>query len=135
MVSQIINSTPYIIYSYFMHNYIFIAYVIGLIISVVLSFYTPSRNLLFYILGFAILSFAFQYDKHFAIQVSNELLGTINSQGNSVTFSNFTVITSEILPIVFYSLGWGFIFAGLISQTLLNIKKKDPISKNIYKKN
>lgn len=74
-------------------------------------------------IGFGFLCFAFQYDKHFASQVGNDLLGSIQSKGASVSMSKFDLITKQILPAIFYLLGWGFLFAAIIKEAI--VKKKD----------
>ena len=52
------------LYLLFSHNYIALAYFAGLLLSIGLSLYRPSRFTSVCLLGFGILLFSYEYDKH-----------------------------------------------------------------------
>ena len=102
------------IYLLFSHNYIAFAYFIGLIISIALAIYRPSRFTTFAFLGFAILLFSFEYDKHiiegFRQQTINSL---ITATPHFKVQKLADVIITHLLPVLFYVTGWLFIYLAI----------------------
>jgi hypothetical protein len=107
------------LYLLFSHNYIAIVYLAGLLISVGLSVWRPSRFATFLLLGFAILLFSFEYDKHiinaFREQTINSL---ITLQPHYRLQHLLNLIISEIFPVLFYIIGWAFIFVAIVYAAL-----------------
>lgn len=103
------------IYLLFSHNYIAFAYFTGLIIAVIMSVKWPSRFSTFSFLGFAILLFSYEYDKHiiegFRQQTMRSLI-TLQPHFRLQRLINVTI--TEILPIFFYAAGWAFIYLAII---------------------
>ena len=99
------------IYLLFSHNYIAFAYFAGLCLSIALSIWRPSRFTTFCFLGFGILLFSYEYDKHiidaFREQTMKSLI-TIQPHYRLQHYLNLTI--TELLPVLFYILGWLSLF-------------------------
>ena len=106
-------------YSTFDHNQIVIAYFVGFLISACLAVWKPSRFTTLVLLGFAVLGFGFEYDKHFVGPLTRQTLAAIVADPGAHVRTEKIINTflGEVLPIVFYLVGWGFIFSGLIIGT------------------
>jgi len=111
-LSQNIVTTVYLLFS---HNYIAFAYFIGLVIGITLAIYRPSRFAIFILLGFAILLFSFEYDKHIIEGFREQTIKSFITDKPHFRLQRIIdVVISEILPIIFYITGWAFIFLSLI---------------------
>ena len=118
---QNVITTLYLLFS---HNYIVFAYFTGVLISAALSVLKPSRFTVLMMLGFIILVFSYEYDKHIIAGFREQ---TINSLITATPHYKVQKIVdlaiTELLPILFYLLGWGFIFMGIIYGALKLSKK------------
>lgn len=107
------------LYLVFSHNYIALVYLIGVILSAFLSLTKPSRFTTLMLLGFIVLLFSFEYDKHiiegFREQTLNSLI-TITPHFRLQRIINVMIV--EILPVLFYVTGWALIFVGIIYAAL-----------------
>lgn len=107
------------VYLLFAHNYIAFAYFTGVIIGIILSLYRPSRFNTLILLGFAVLLFSFEYDKHiidaFRTQTLNSLI-TVTPHYKLTKLIN--LIISELFPIFFYIAGWALIFTAIVSKSI-----------------
>lgn len=116
------------IYLTFTHNYIAIAYFTGIIISLGIAIYRPSRFTILFFLGFALLLFGYEYDKHIINAFREQ---TLNSLATEVTHRRLqkliNLIISDVLPIFFYVTGWLFIYIAIIYGGLKLNKKKGEI--------
>src|SRR3989338_2072949 len=102
-------------YLFFSHNYIALAYFCGMILGIILSVYRPSRFAVFIFLGFGLLLFAYEYDKHIIAGLSEQTLKsliTITPHYRLQRFVNLAL--SDLMPVVLYVIGWGLIFASLV---------------------
>lgn len=114
------------IYLLFTHNYIAFAYFTGAILSVVLSLLRPSRFTIFMMLGFLILLFSFEYDKHIIEGLREQTINSLITINPHYRLSRIiNVVISEILPVFFYILGWIFVYLGIIAGAFLKEKKSD----------
>ncbi len=112
------------IYLLFTHNYIAFAYLTGLVISAILSLYRPSRFITFILLGFLILLFSFEYDKHIINSFREQTLTSlITSQPHYKLEKIINLIVSEAFPVIFYILGWSLIFFAIVYEALKAKKK------------
>ena len=111
-LKQNIVTTIYLLFS---HNYIAFAYLIGLLIGIALAVYRPSRFATFILLGFAILLFSYEYDKHIIDAFREQTIKSfITAQPHFKLQRIIDVVISEILPILFYITGWAFIFLSIV---------------------
>lgn len=106
------------LYLTFAHNELVIAYVGGLVISAIMAFKRPSRFYLLLLIGFAILAFNFEYDKHIIDVLREQTLTSIVADpGKHFRAQRFiNLIITELTPVALYLAGWGFVFVAIISQ-------------------
>lgn len=105
----------------FTHNYIVFAYMLGLLISIVLSISKPSRYATFLLLGFALLTFSFEYDKHIVDGLREQTIKSLITSEPHYTAANWiNLIIGNILPIFFYLTGWVFVYAAIILKSKKN---------------
>ncbi|OGG06244.1 hypothetical protein A3D05_03715 [Candidatus Gottesmanbacteria bacterium RIFCSPHIGHO2_02_FULL_40_24] len=103
------------LYLLFSHNYIAFAYFTGIILGIILSIWKPSRFSVFILLGFAVLLFSYEYDKHIIAGLREQTLQSIITVTPHFRFQRLiNLFISEILPVVFYVSGWGLVFAAVI---------------------
>jgi hypothetical protein len=122
-IQQNLAITAYLLFS---HNYIAFVYLGGLAISILLSILRPSRFSVLILLGFLILLFSFEYDKHLIVPFRNQTLKSLITEIPHYKLQKvINLIISEILPIFFYTLGWGFIYLAIIIEGLKKSKKHE----------
>lgn len=113
-LSQNIISTLYLLFT---HNYIVFMYFTGLILSVILSIKHPSRYATFLMIGFALLTFSFEYDKHIVDGLREQTLNSLITVNQHYTLQKYINIVIGVLgPIVLYVVGWVFVFVALITR-------------------
>lgn len=114
------------IYLTFAHNELVLAYVTGLVISAVMAFKRPNRFFLLLLIGFAILAFNFEYDKHIIDALREQTLTAIvTDPGKHFRAQRFiSIVISELVPVVLFLAGWGCIFMALVSQGFKDNYKK-----------
>ena len=111
-LQQNIITTIYLLFS---HNYIAFAYFLGLILSIALAIYKPSRFTTFAFLGFAILLFSFEYDKHIISGLREQTIRSLITVTPHFRLSRMLdLVISDLLPVLFYVLGWAFIYLSII---------------------
>ena len=112
------------IYLMFSHNHIAIAYLTGMIICIGLSIYKPSRFTIFLFLGFLILLFAYEYDKHIIESLREQTMNSlITIQQHNRVKKIVNLIISQLLPLFLYLLGCGLIYAAIISAAMKLTRK------------
>jgi Na+/phosphate symporter len=113
------------IYLLFAHNYIAFAYFIGVLIGVFLAFFRPSKYSTLILLGFAILLFSYEYDKHIIDPLRVQTINSfITATPHYKVERIINLFISEVLPILLYVTGWVFLFIAMISRGLIIKKKK-----------
>jgi len=119
------QSIVHTIYALFIHNYIVFAYFSGFLLSVFVSIKKPSRFSVFLLLGFAVLTFSFEYDKHIIDGFRQQTLQSLTTAQPHLQFQHsISVLITDILPVVFYLLGWGLIFVAFVTEGLKKSEKK-----------
>ncbi len=105
------------IYALFIHNYIVFAYFFGFLISVLLSLKKPTRFSILLMLGFAMLTFSFEYDKHIIVGFREQTLRSLITEKPHYQVQRWVeLLIGEILPIIFYLLGWGLIYLAILIE-------------------
>ena len=113
------------LYLLFTHNYIAVAYFCGIILGIILSISRPSRFSTFVLLGFAILLFSFEYDKHIIAGLRAQTLNSLITINPHYKLSRFiNLLISDLLPVLFYVTGWGFLYGALVYAARKLGKKK-----------
>lgn len=67
----------YMVYFVVKHNFLAVIYVFGIIISISLAIYKPSRANVLLILGFSALLLAFEFSKHIAEPLYNQTITSL----------------------------------------------------------
>lgn len=102
-------------YLTFTHNYIPIAYFGGILISLMMSIYKPSRFTIFLLLGFTLLLFGYEYDKHIVAGLREQTLNSIATEIPHYKLQRIiSLIISDLLPIFLYLSGWLFVYIAII---------------------
>ena len=94
----------------------------GIIFAIGLSLYRPSRKSVLLLLGFSLLLFGFQYNKHILEGLREQTLNaliTIQEHNKVRRIINF--VTLKLLPLFFPLVGWGLV---LLSGYLYFFKRK-----------
>lgn len=113
------------LYLSFTHNYILFAYLIGLLVSVVIAIKQPSRFIILLLIGFAILAFSFEYDKHIITSFREQTLTSLITETPHYRLQKYINLTiSEAIPILLYLTGWIFIYSAIITAGLQKKKKE-----------
>jgi len=111
-------------YALFAHNYIVFAYFFGFLISVGISIKKPTRFSVLMMLGFALLTFSFEYDKHIIEGFRNQTLQSLISEKPHYRLQRWIeIIIGEVLPIFFYLAGWVLIYLAIIWRGVVGKKK------------
>lgn len=109
------------LYLLFTHNQLAIAYFLGLALAVGLSIYRPSRFATFLLIGFALLLFQYEYDKHIITGLREQTMTSlITDQPHFRVQRLVNLVISDLLPIGLFVIGWGCIYLSVIwasSQT------------------
>ncbi|PIZ45553.1 hypothetical protein CO180_01330 [candidate division WWE3 bacterium CG_4_9_14_3_um_filter_41_6] len=116
MTPDLIESLTHALYTTFNHNQTVIAYVAAIFVSAVLAIKRPNRFSILMLVGFLLLGFGFEYDKHIIGPLTRQTLEAvvINPDAHVRATKVINIFLGEILPIVFYVVGWGFVFWGMI---------------------
>lgn len=102
------------VYLLFSHNYIAFAYFAGLILSIALAIYRPSRFTTFAFLGFAILLFSFEYDKHIINAFREQTMRSLITMQPHYRLQHYiNLVITELLPVLFYITGWFFLYLAI----------------------
>ena len=113
------------IYLLFSHNYIALAYFGGMVIGGILAFWKPSRFAILNLFGFAILLFSYEYDKHIISGLREQTLKSLITETPHFRLQRYVnLFISDLLPVLFYILGWGMVFAAIVYAGLKLAKKK-----------
>ncbi|OGK62283.1 hypothetical protein A2334_02355 [Candidatus Roizmanbacteria bacterium RIFOXYB2_FULL_38_10] len=104
----------YLIYFTVSHNALALLYSCGILFSVGYSIYKPSRKSVLLLLGFLILLFGFEYDKHIVTSLREQTLNAlITIQEHNKVRRIVNIFTLKALPILLPLAGWTFIFLSL----------------------
>jgi hypothetical protein len=102
-------------YSTWLHNYLAIALLGGMVFSAILIILKPQRKLVFFLLGFLLLFSQFEYQKHFGKMLEEQTANAVILQGNH--FQARAVIEDffqKLIPFGLWFVGWGLVFLGIL---------------------
>lgn len=103
------------LYLLFTHNQLAIAYFLGLILSIGLSIWRPSRFATFLLIGFSLLLFQYEYDKHIITGLREQTMQSlITQQPHFRTQRLINLALSDLVPIGLFVAGWGCIYAAVL---------------------
>lgn len=109
----------------FIHNQDAIGYFVGIVVSVCLLFYKPSRINMLFLIGFIFLLFGFEYNKHIIAPLEDQTISSIGAEGGSAVL--LKRLFQKLLPVLFFAVGWGGVLGGLILQSISLSKAKQNI--------
>ncbi len=103
------------LYSFYDHNGPLVFFGGVAILCLLLSLKRPGKFYLFMFLGFVILTFNFEYDKHLFLKIRTDMLDLIFPPGER--FRKYFIVRNFlefILPVVLDIVGWGTIILALL---------------------
>lgn len=115
LISNLFNG----LYLLFNHNSVVVAYFCGLVISMLVSFFRPSRLAFLFTLAFGVLTFGYEYDKHLIEPLREQTLATIApTPGTHLKATKLiNLVLSELLPVFLFILGWGLLISSVLVAT------------------
>ena len=119
-----------LIYFTYLHNQLVIGMLAAALVSLWLLIKKPTRQLVFFFLGFLILIFHFEYQKHIVQDLADQTISTLFLEEGHYRFRWLTkVAIYHGLPLLMWLAGWGSIILGLI-----NAQFSDTIRGNLKEK-
>jgi hypothetical protein len=121
-LSQNIFVTFYLLFT---HNYEAIVYLVGVIFAILLALYRPSRFATLILLGFAVLLFSFEYDKHIIEPLRNQTVASLITLTPHYKLRKMIdLVISVIVPVMLYVVGWASLFVAIFYAGLRINRKK-----------
>ncbi len=112
----------YTVYFTITHNMPVFVYGAGILVSVIFAIIKPSRSYIFFLLGFILLLFAYEYQKHILDGLKEQTINAlITIQEHNKVRRLVNIILVKAAPILLPLTGWGFILVGVY---LLKREKK-----------
>lgn len=104
----------YTMYFTITHNVPVFVYGTAILVSIVLAIIKPSRSYLFFLLGFIVLLFAYEYQKHILDGLKEQTINAlITIQEHNKVRRLVNIILVKAAPILLPLTGWGFILVGV----------------------
>ncbi|MFH0773292.1 MAG: hypothetical protein V1922_03195 [bacterium] len=95
-------------------NFFAIVYAVGIIISAFLAIRKPSRYAVFMLLGFILLLFGFEYNKHILEGLKEQTINAlITVQEHNKVRRIINIVLVKALPLLLPLFGWGFVISGI----------------------
>jgi len=112
------------LYSLIAHNSEVIVYVSGSLLSVIALFIKPTRLALLYLLGFGLLAFNFEYDKHLMLPLRAQTIATVAGSPDTHLYTQRLVnlFLTDLVPVMLFLLGWGILFVAITLSLTKNPK-------------
>lgn len=103
----------YTVYFTVTHNVPVFVYGTGILVSAVLAILKPKRSYVLFLLGFIILLFAFEYQKHILDGLKEQTINAlITIQEHNLVRRIINIVLIKLLPIGMPVVGWSFILLG-----------------------
>jgi len=100
----------YTVYFTVSHNFLAFFYLAGIIASLVLALIKPTRKSIFLLIGFIILLFSFEYNKHIVDGLREQTLNAlITIQEHNKVRRIINIITLKALPVLLPLGGWSWV--------------------------
>ena len=101
------------IYSTIYDNFSVVVYVAGILISAFLAIRKPSRAFIFLLLGFILLLFGFEYQKHILEGLKEQTINAlITIQEHNKVRRLVNIVLVKAVPILLPLVGWIFVVTG-----------------------
>lgn len=103
----------YTVYFTVTHNIPVFVYGTGIAVSAVLAILKPKRSYVLFLLGFIILLFAFEYQKHILDGLKEQTINAlITIQEHNLVRRIINIVLIKLLPLGMPLVGWTFIILG-----------------------
>lgn len=103
----------YTVYFTVTHNVPVFVYGTGILVSAMLAVLKPKRSYVLFLLGFIILLFAFEYQKHILDGLKEQTINAlITIQEHNLVRRIINIVLIKLLPIGMPVVGWTFIILG-----------------------
>lgn len=109
------------------HNFLALIYAIGIFGGIILSILKPSRKTIVLMLGFIVLLFSFEYNKHIVDSLREQTINSlITVQEHNTVRRIINILTLKLIPLGTPLLGWAMVFVPsyLHGKDLLTKKQK-----------
>lgn len=104
------------------HNFLAIFYAAGILFAAALSIFRPSRKAVLLLLGFIILLFGYEYNKHILDGLREQTINAlITVQEHNKVRRLINAVTVKVLPLLLPVTGWFFVAAAVYLH--INTKK------------
>lgn len=101
------------VYLTIFHNLPVVIYGGGILISALLAIRKPTRSYIFFLLGFILLLFAFEYQKHILDGLKEQTINAlITIQEHNKVRRIVNIVLIKALPLLLPLSGWGFVIFG-----------------------
>lgn len=103
----------YTVYFTVTHNVPVFVYGAGILVSSILAIVKPKRSYVLFLLGFIILLFAFEYQKHILDGLKEQTINAlITIQEHNLVRRIVNIVLIKLLPLGMPVVGWTFIVFG-----------------------
>lgn len=107
----------YTVYFLLIHNYQPVLYSLGILLSLGLALYKPTRAGIIMMWGFIILLFAFEYSKHILEPLKEQTTNSLITVRQSFRIERIIhIILARLIPLGLPLLGWLMVVAGSYFQ-------------------
>ena len=104
----------YTVYFTVTHNLPVFFYGAGIALFALLAILKPRRSYVFFLLGFIILLFSFEYEKHILEGLKEQTINAlITIQEHNMVRRIINIVLVKALPLLLPFTGWSMIFGGL----------------------
>jgi hypothetical protein len=94
-------------------NFSAVLYAIGIVVSALLAIRKPSRYSIFFLLGFILLLFGFEYNKHILEGLREQTMNALITTKEHYTVRRIVnIVLVKAAPLLFPFFGWLFIVIG-----------------------
>lgn len=112
--SDLQQNVFYAVYFTVTHNLPVFIYGAGIGISALMAIIKPKRSYVLFLLGFIILLFAFEYQKHILDGLKEQTINAlITVQEHNLVRRVVNIILIKLLPLGMPVVGWSFIILGI----------------------
>lgn len=122
-----------LVYFTFLHNELAIGLAVVALISLIILIKKPSRQYVFFFIGFLILLFHFEYNKHIVQDLADQTVSTVFlEEGNYRARWATNGLIYHFIPTLLWLAGWGSIALALINPQFKKLAEflKKKFSKN-----
>lgn len=113
-----------LIYFTYLHNELVIGLFLALLASIICLIKKPTRQLVFFLLGFLCLILQFEYQKHIVQGLAEQTIATLFLEEGHYRGRWLTqVAIYHLVPLLLWLAGWGCVILGIINVNFENWRK------------